>query len=132
MRAFMQPLRRCFGATTVSSPPVRAPSPHPRRPPPLLVLPRSEQQPLVEARLAAVGSQAGPLAAAAAGLQELAQTIEQEHAVSLAQPPLEEMEAVLDALLASMAEQLAQQGLSGVVRETGLSGLVTVGRLACI
>jgi exonuclease VII small subunit len=76
----------------------------------------SEQQPLAEARLAAVGTQAGPLAAAAAGLQELAQTIEQEHAVSLAQPPLEEMEAVLDALLASMAEQLDQQGLAGVVR----------------
>lgn len=80
-----------------------------------VLLPCSQQQPWAEARLEAVATQAGPLAATAAGLQELAQSIEQEHALALAQPPLEEMEAVLDALLASMAEQLAQEGLTGVV-----------------
>ena len=82
---------------------------------PSLVLCRSEQLPLVEQRLAAVGAQLGPAAAASEALQALRQRVEEECVPALVKPPLAELEGERDAALASMAAQLSERGLPALV-----------------
>ncbi len=81
-----------------------------------LPLCRSEQLPLVEQRLAAVGEQLGPAAAASDALQQLRQRIEEECVPALIKPPLAELEAERDGALSTLAAELAGRGLPAVVR----------------
>lgn len=95
----------------------------------------SEQLPLVEKRLAAVGEQVAPAAAASDALQQLRQRIEEECVPALVKPPLAELEAERDGALSTAAAELSGRGLAAVVRHAaqharrGLTGWLA-GRVA--
>ena len=73
---------------------------------------RSEQQPLVEARLGDVAGQVAPPATtAAAALGEVRQQIEEQHVPALVKPPLAELEARRDAAVEQLAAGLGWVGL---------------------
>lgn len=70
----------------------------------------------MEQRLAAVGEQVAPAAAASDALQQLRQRIEEECVPALVKPPLAELEAERDGALSAMAAELSGRGLPAMVR----------------
>ncbi len=78
----------------------------------------AEQRPLVEQRLAAVGSSLeAPAGAATAALQQLRQRIEEQCVPALIKPPLAELESERDAAVAALAAEMAQRDLPTVVSD---------------